>query len=110
MAYLSESKNEETSRAAISNLLKQKGEQIKKAELIYMNYVDKIIFAALMLLSLPIIAYFVFQLAFMSKIAKFTYSSAPNAVFSIVLLIADFYFIVLVYNDIEKSNKNFKFK
>lgn len=74
-----------------------------------MKYLNKVLFPFSLLLCLPIVVYFAFQLAFISKIGKFTFMTMANVILSFIFMLLGFYFIFLVYGDIVRANKTFKF-
>ncbi len=62
-----------------------------------------------MIILLPIIIFFAFQLAFMSHVNSFTFGKTSNIFLCIVFTILSFLFIVLLFYDTERRDKIFNF-
>ena len=89
--------------------LTQMSADIKKAQLIADTYVDRVYFAFSLIVFLPIVVYFSIQLGFIGKVGHYEMGSFGNIILSILLLMVDFFFFILVFQDTDKKMKMFNF-
>ncbi len=82
---------------------------IKNAQHIADIYIDKVYFAISIIAFLPIVLYFSVQLAFIGRIGQYVLPAFANIILSILLLLVDFSFFILVFQDTDKKVKLFNF-
>lgn len=82
---------------------------IKNAQLIADTYVDKVYFSISLIAFFPLVVYFAVQLAFIGRIGRYELSSFANIILSILLLLVDFCFFILIFQDGDKKAKMFNF-
>ena len=83
--------------------------KIKTAQTIADTYVDRVYFAFSLVVFLPIVLYFSIQLGFIGKVGRYELSSFANIMLSILLLMLDFCFFILIFQDTDKKLKTFNF-
>ena len=89
--------------------LSEMSSKIKTAQLIADTYVDRVYFAFSLVVFLPIVLYFSIQLGFIGKVGRYELSSFANIMLSILLLMLDFCFFILIFQDTDKKLKTFNF-
>jgi hypothetical protein len=89
--------------------LKELSTNIKTAQLIADTYVDRVYFGFSLIAFMPLVVYFSIQLGFIGKVGKYELSSFGNIMSSILLLMIDFCFFILVFQDTDKKLKMFNF-
>lgn len=82
---------------------------IKTAQFIADTYVDRVYFGFSLIVFMPIVLYFSIQLGFIGKVGRYELSSFANIMLSILLLMLDFCFFILVFQDTDKKLKMFNF-
>jgi hypothetical protein len=58
---------------------------------------------------MPIVVYFAIQLGFIGKIGRYELNAFGNIILSILLLMVDFCFFILVFQDTDRKLKTFNF-
>ena len=89
--------------------LSEMSSKIKTAQMIAETYVDRVYFGFSLIAFLPIVLYFSIQLGFIGKVGRYELSSFANIMLSILLLMLDFCFFILVFQDTDKKLKTFNF-
>lgn len=83
--------------------------RIKTAQFVADTYLDRVYFGFSLIVFLPIVLYFSVQLGFIGKVGRYELSSFANIMLSILLLMLDFCFFILVFQDTDKKLKMFNF-
>jgi len=82
---------------------------IKNAQLIADTYVDRVYFSISLIAFFPLVVYFAVQLAFIGRVGRYELNSFANIILSILLLLVDFCFFILIFQDSDKKAKMFNF-
>lgn len=83
--------------------------KIKNAQHLVDTFLNKVYFSISLVTFLPIVLYFSIQLAYIGKVGNYELPSFANIIVSILLLVADFSFLIVIFQDTDKKDKLFTF-